>query len=143
LHKGIDSTLNIICNELKNHCTIRKEYGDIPDIVCLPSQLNQVFMNLLLNAVQAIETQGDITIRTGRSDREAWVEISDNGRGIAPEHLTRLFEPFFTTKAVGKGTGLGLSISQNIVRKHGGRIEVNSNIGQGATFRVWLPIQRE
>ncbi|TAL47588.1 MAG: response regulator [Methylovulum sp.] len=143
LHKGIDSTLNIICNELKNRCTIHKEYGDIPDIVCVPSQLNQVFMNLLLNAAQAIETQGDITIRTGHNDREVWVEISDNGQGIAPEHLTRLFEPFFTTKAIGKGTGLGLSISQNIIRKHGGRIEVNSNIGQGATFRAWLPIQRE
>ncbi len=100
-------------------------------------------MNLLLNAAEAIETQGDITIRTGHNDREVWVEISDNGQGIAPEHLTRLFEPFFTTKAIGKGTGLGLSISQNIIRKHGGRIEVNSNIGQGATFRAWLPIQRE
>ncbi|MGZ8907331.1 MAG: ATP-binding protein [Methylobacter sp.] len=143
LHKCIDSTLNIIGNELKCHCTLHKEYGDISDIVCLPSQLNQVFMNLLINAAQAIETQGDIIIRTGSNDREVWVEIKDNGKGIAPEHLPRLFEPFFTTQPVGKGTGLGLSISQNIVRKHGGRIEVNSNIGQGSTFRIWLPIHRE
>ncbi|MGZ8223472.1 MAG: ATP-binding protein [Methylobacter sp.] len=143
LHKCIDSTLNIIGNELKCHCTLHKEYGDISDIVCLPSQLNQVFMNLLINAAQAIETQGDIIIRTGSNDREVWVEIRDNGKGIAPEHLPRLFEPFFTTQPVGKGTGLGLSISQNIVRKHGGRIEVNSNIGQGSTFRIWLPIHRE
>ncbi|MGZ8181291.1 MAG: ATP-binding protein [Methylobacter sp.] len=143
LHKCIDSTLNIIGNELKCHCTLHKEYGDISDIVCLPSQLNQVFMNLLINAAQAIETQGDIIIRTGSNDREVWVEIKDNGKGIAPEHLPRLFEPFFSTQPVGKGTGLGLSISQNIVRKHGGRIEVNSNIGQGSTFRIWLPIHRE
>ncbi len=143
LHKGIDLTLNIIKNELKYHCTVHKEYGDIPEIVCLPSQLNQVFMNLLVNAGQAIETKGDITIRTGHNDREVWVEIRDNGKGIAPEHLTHLFEPFFTTKPIGKGTGLGLSISQNIVCKHGGRIEVNSKIGLGSTFQVWLPIHRE
>jgi signal transduction histidine kinase len=143
LHKGIDSTLNIISNEVKYHCTVFKEYGDIPEIVCLPSQLNQVFMNLLVNAAQSIETQGDIIIRTGRNDREVWVEISDSGKGIAPEHLTRLFEPFYTTKPVGKGTGLGLSISQNIVRKHGGRIEIDSKVGIGTTFRVWLPIRRE
>jgi signal transduction histidine kinase len=143
LHKGIDSTLNIISNEIKYHCTVFKEYGDIPEIVCLPSQLNQVFMNLLVNAGQSIETQGDIIIRTGCNDREVWVEISDSGKGIAPEHLPRLFEPFYTTKPVGKGTGLGLSISQNIVRKHGGRIEIDSKVGIGTTFRVWLPIRRE
>jgi two-component system NtrC family sensor kinase len=143
LHKGIDSTLNIIGNELKYHCTVHKEYGNIPEIVCLPSQINQVFMNLLINAAQAIEIQGDIIIRTNCNDKDVWVEIEDNGKGIAPEHLPRLFEPFFTTKPVGKGTGLGLSISQNIVRKHGGRIEVSSEIGQGSTFRIWLPIHRE
>jgi signal transduction histidine kinase len=142
LHKGLDSTLNIIHNELKYHCKVHKEYGELPEIYCLPSQLNQVFMNLLINAAHAIETKGDITLRTGHNDKEVWVEIGDNGKGIAPENLTRLFEPFFTTKPVGKGTGLGLSISQNIVRKHGGRIEVNSNVGQGSTFRVWLPIHQ-
>jgi two-component system NtrC family sensor kinase len=143
VHKGLDSTLNIIFNELKYHCTIHKHYGDIPQILCMPSQLNQVFMNLLINAAQAIETKGDIHIRTGCDEREIWVEFSDNGKGIAPENLTRLFEPFFTTKPVGKGTGLGLSISQNIVRKHDGRIEVSSKSGEGSTFRVWLPIRSD
>ncbi|MCQ8180756.1 response regulator [Methylomonas sp. SURF-1] len=142
LHKGLDSTLNIICNELKYHCKIVKEYGEIPQIYCLPSQLNQVFMNLLINAGQAIETQGVITVRTGCRENEIWVEIGDNGKGIAPEHISRLFEPFFTTKPVGKGTGLGLSISRNIVAKHGGRIEVESEPGQGSRFRVCLPIAR-
>jgi signal transduction histidine kinase len=141
LHKGLDSTLNIINNELKYHCTVNKQYGEIPQIYCLPSQLNQVFMNLLINAAHAIETKGDIQISTGCADRNVWVEISDNGKGIDPENLPRLFEPFFTTKPVGKGTGLGLSVSQNIVRKHGGRIEVTSQLGQGSRFRVWLPIR--
>jgi signal transduction histidine kinase len=141
LHKGLDSTLNIIANELKYHCTVHKQYGEIPQIYCLSSQLNQVFMNLLINAAQSIETKGDIHIRTGRADQNVWVEISDSGKGIAPENLPRLFEPFFTTKPVGKGTGLGLSVSQNIVRKHGGKIEVTSQLGQGSRFRVWLPIR--
>lgn len=141
LHKGLDSTLNIIANELKYHCTVTKQYGEIPPIYCLPSQLNQVFMNLLINAAQAIETKGDIQIRTGCAGQDVWVEISDSGKGIALENLPRLFEPFFTTKPVGKGTGLGLSISQNIVRKHGGRIEVVSQLGVGSRFRIWLPIR--
>ena len=143
LHKGIDSTITIIWNKLKYHCTIHKEYGDIPEIVCLPNQLNQVFMNLLINAAQAIEKKGDITIRTSSHDQEVWVEISDTGQGIAPENLTHLFEPFFTTKPVGKGTGLGLSISANIISNHHGRIEVDSKVGHGTTFRVCLPVCRE
>jgi len=141
LHKGLDSTLNIINNELKYHCTVHKQYGEIPEIYCLPSQLNQVFMNLLINAAHAIDTKGDIHISTGCTEPNVWVEIRDNGKGIAPENLPRLFEPFFTTKPVGKGTGLGLSVSQNIVRKHGGKIEVTSQPGQGSRFRVWLPIR--
>lgn len=141
VHKGLDATLTLISNEFKHRCTIHKQYGDIPEIVCLPSQLNQVFMNLLVNAAQAIMSKGDITIRTGRKDQEIWVEISDNGHGIAPEHLQRLFEPFFTTKLTGTGsTGLGLAIAENIVRQHRGRIDVTSTPGLGATFRIWLPI---
>lgn len=143
LHQGLDSTLNIICNELKYHCTVHKHYGEIPKILCIPSQLNQVFMNLLINAAQAIEAKGDIHIGTGTAGQDVWVEINDNGKGIEPQHLARLFEPFFTTKPVGKGTGLGLSISQNIIRKHDGRIEVDSQSGKGATFRIWLPIQKD
>ncbi|WP_162888747.1 ATP-binding protein [Dechloromonas sp. HYN0024] len=141
LHEGIDSTLNIVWNELKYKAKVIKEYGDIPHLFCLISQLNQVFMNLLVNAGHAIETQGTITIRTFRQDADTvCIEISDTGKGIAPEHMTRIFEPFFTTKPVGKGTGLGLSLSYGIVQRHGGRLEVDSVLGRGATFRVLLPI---
>jgi len=140
LHKGLDSTLNIVWNELKYKCRISKTYGELPEIHCLPSQLNQVFMNLLVNAGQAIVDQGEIAIRTGRDDDRVWVEVSDTGAGIPAENLNRIFEPFFTTKPVGKGTGLGLSLSYGIVVKHRGRIEVRSEVGKGSTFRVVLPI---
>ena len=141
LHQGLDSTLNIVWNELKYKCKVVKEYGEIPHVYCLISQINQVFMNLLVNASHAIETQGTITIRTRQTD-ENWVcvEVSDTGKGIAPEHITRIFEPFFTTKPVGKGTGLGLSLSYSIIQRHGGRIEVDSQIGIGSNFRLLLPI---
>ena len=139
LEPGLDSTLNIVWNELKYKAQVVKAYAGLPDILCTPAQLNQVFMNLLVNAAQAIERQGEIQIRTGYSDSEVWVEIADNGRGISPEHMNRLFEPFFTTKPVGKGTGLGLSLSYGIVKKHRGRIEVNSQPGEGTCFRVVLP----
>ncbi len=142
LHQGIDSTLNIVWNELKYKATVVKEYGDLPPVFCLISQLNQVFMNLLVNASHAIETQGAITIRTRRHGEEnVCVEITDTGKGIAPEHLNRIFDPFFTTKPVGKGTGLGLSLSYSIVERHQGFIEVDSELGVGSTFRVVLPIQ--
>jgi signal transduction histidine kinase len=118
-----------------------KEYGQVPPVFCLISQLNQVFMNLLVNAGQAIEKQGQITLRTRREGADnVCVEIEDTGKGIAPEHLNRIFEPFFTTKPVGKGTGLGLSLSYSIVERHHGRIEVDSTPGKGSCFRVILPI---
>lgn len=140
LHKGLESTLNIVWNELKYKSKVTKQFGDLPEVHCLPSQLNQVFMNLLVNAGQAIQTQGEITIRTGREGEEVWVEVSDTGSGIPKENLERIFEPFFTTKPVGKGTGLGLSLSYSIVNKHHGRIAVTSEVGRGTTFRVTLPI---
>jgi signal transduction histidine kinase len=140
VHAGLDSTLNIVNNELKYKATIAKDYGRLPEVRCLPSQLNQVFMNLLVNAGHAIDGEGTITVRTGCDDASAWVEIEDTGCGIPPEHLPRIFDPFFTTKPVGKGTGLGLSLSYGIVRKHGGRIEVRSTPGVGSTFRVVLPL---
>jgi signal transduction histidine kinase len=140
LHAGLDSTLNIVANELKYKARIEKQYGELPPILCLASQLNQVFMNLLVNAGQAIGSDGVISIRTGHADDWVWVEIGDTGAGIAPEHLNRIFEPFFTTKAVGSGTGLGLSLSYGIVNKHGGRIEVTSEVGQGTRFTVHLPV---
>jgi len=140
LHHGLDSTLNIVKNEIKYKANIIKEYGEIQNVECLPSQLNQVFMNLLVNAAHAIENQGTITIRTGKQNDEVWIEISDTGKGIAPEHIQKIFDPFFTTKPIGKGTGLGLSLSYGIVQKHHGRIEVTSAPGKGSTFRVWLPV---
>jgi PAS domain S-box-containing protein len=140
LHKGLDSTLNIVWNELKYKCKVSKEYGELPEVHCLPSQLNQVFMNLLVNAGQAIVERGEITIRTGRQGDSVWVEVQDTGSGIPQENLHRIFEPFFTTKPVGKGTGLGLSLSYGIVVKHRGRLEVQSQVGKGSTFRVVLPI---
>ena len=141
LHEGLDSTLNIVWNELKYKCQVHKEYGSLPPVHCIASQINQVFLNLLVNAGQAIETQGVITLRTGMADpQHVFVDIADTGRGIAPEHLNRIFEPFFTTKPVGKGTGLGLSLSYGIIERHHGRIEVQSTPGAGTTFRVILPV---
>ncbi len=142
LHKGLDSTINVVWNELKYKCEIKKEYGELPPVECLLFQLNQVFMNLLVNAAHAIEGNGIITLRSGVKDGQAWLEVSDNGQGIAPEHLERIFDPFFTTKPVGKGTGLGLSVSYSIIKKHHGRIEVESRVGVGTTFRVWLPLRQ-
>ena len=142
LHKGLDSTLNIVWNEIKYHAEVIKEYGDIPEVECLPSQLNQVFMNLLVNAAHAIHEKGIITIRTGTQGEEVSIRIADTGKGISPENLKRIFDPFFTTKPVGKGTGLGLSLSYGIMQKHHGCIEVQSEVGKGTTFTLWLPIRQ-
>ncbi|TRZ94590.1 MAG: PAS domain S-box protein [Rhodocyclaceae bacterium] len=139
---GLESTLGVVWNELKYKCEVVKEYADLPLILCLPSQLNQVFMNLMVNAAQAIEVHGIVTLRTGQEEDQIWVEIADTGKGVAPENLARLFDPFFTTKPVGLGTGLGLSVSYSIVEKHHGKIEVHSELGKGATFRVWLPVKQ-
>ncbi len=142
IHKGIDSTLNIVQNELKYKAEIIKEYGELPLLNCLPSQLNQVFMNLLVNAGQAIEKTGKIYIRSGSNKNLVWVEVEDTGSGIDQEHLKRIFDPFFTTKDVGKGTGLGLSLAYGIIEKHNGRIELDSELGRGSRFRIWLPRQQ-
>ncbi len=146
LHECLDSTLNIANNEIKYPAKSVKEYGVIPEIECLGSQLNQVFLNLLVNAAHAIpdSTPGTITVRTACTDDEVSVEISDTGCGIPAANLLRIFDPFFTTKPIGQGTGLGLSLSYGIVQRHGGRIEVRSevreDVGRGTTFRVVLPI---
>jgi two-component system, NtrC family, sensor kinase len=140
LNSGLDSTVNIVWNEIKYHCTLNKAYGDIPKVNCMASQINQVLLNLLVNAAQAIPEKGEITIRTGRAGDEVFIAIADTGSGIPAENLTRIFEPFFTTKPVGKGTGLGLAISYDIVKQHKGRIEVESTVGKGTTFTVWLPV---
>jgi signal transduction histidine kinase len=142
LQKGLDSTLLIVHNELKYKADVVKEYGSIPDVECLYSQLNQVFMNLLVNAAHAIQEHGTIMIRTGVEGGWVWVDITDTGQGIPPENMKKIFDPFFTTKPVGKGTGLGLSVSYGIVQKHHGRMEVKSEVGKGSTFRIWLPVKQ-
>ena len=141
IQQGLDSTLNIVWNELKYKCEVKKEYAQLPDIECLPSQLNQVFMNMMVNAGHAIEEKDVLTLRTGCEGELVWLEIADNGKGIPPEIVQGIFDPFFTTKPVGTGTGLGLSLSLGIINKHHGRIEVDSALGKGTRFRVWLPIK--
>ena len=140
INECIESTLNIVRNELKYKAVVEKEYGEIPLTKCYPQQLNQVFVNLLVNAAQAIEKQGVIKIRTWNGDGSIYVSISDTGQGIPEEKLNRIFEPFFTTKDAGKGTGLGLSITCDIVKKHKGEITVESKAGKGSTFIVKIPV---
>jgi hemerythrin-like metal-binding protein len=141
LNAGLDSTLNVVNNEIKYKAEVIKDYGQLPLVRCIPGQLNQVFMNLLVNAAQAIEKRGTITVRTAVQDGMACIAVSDTGCGMAPEVAKRVFEPFYTTKPVGKGTGLGLSLAYDIVvKKHGGRIEVDSTQGIGTTFSISLPL---
>jgi len=143
VNECIETTLNIVWNELKYKATVKKEYGALPVTMCYPQQLNQVFMNLLVNAGQAIEDQGEITIRTRHQDGTIFASVSDTGAGISPDKLALIFEPFFTTKEVGKGTGLGLSITYDIVKKHDGEITVESEVGKGTTFTVRLPVREK
>ena len=140
LHEGLESTLTLVRHELKNRVRVVKQYGDIPPIRCHPNQINQVFMNLLVNASQAVEGKGEVRIKTFREDDMVNVQISDTGVGIPPENLPRIFDPGFTTKGVGVGTGLGLSICFKIVQDHGGNIDVETAIGKGSTFTVRLPV---
>jgi signal transduction histidine kinase len=142
LHRGLDTTLNVVNNELKYKAEVIKEYGRLPEVECVPSQINQVVMNLLVNAAQAIEGFGRITLRSAHEGDWVWLEVEDSGSGMEPVVANRIFEPFYTTKPVGKGTGLGLSLSYSIVQKHHGRIEVFSEPGKGSRFRVWLPVQQ-
>jgi signal transduction histidine kinase len=136
----LESSLNMVLNQLKYKCEIHKEYTSLPKVFCSPLRLNQVFINLLLNAAQAIEGHGVVTLRTGQEGGQVWIEVSDTGQGIDPKNLNRIFDPFFTTKPVGQGTGLGLALSYGIVEKHLGKIEVHSEMGKGTTFRVLLPV---
>lgn len=143
IHHGIDSTLNIVHNEIRYKAKVIKHYGSLPHVECIPSQLNQVFMNLLVNAVHAIEEHGTITITTSMIDIDTVkIEITDDGEGIQSEILEKIFNPFFSTKPAGKGTGLGLSLSYSIVERHAGSIDVASEVGQGTTFTIKLPISQ-
>jgi len=142
LEDGLESTLNVVWNELKYKAEVVKDYGKLPEVECIPSQLNQVFMNLLVNAAQAIQEHGKITLRTRQEDDNVRIEIADTGCGIPQEIINRIFDPFFTTKPVGTGTGLGLSITHGIIRKHNGRIDVSSEPGEGTTFSITIPIHQ-
>jgi two-component system, NtrC family, sensor kinase len=143
LNKNIDSTLNVVWNEIKYKAIVYKEYGKLPDITCYPQQLNQVFMNILVNAAHAISDKGEIRIATLTSNGNVEVKISDTGSGIPRENLPKLFDPFFTTKEVGKGTGLGLHVAYDIVKKHHGMIDVESTVGKGTTFTIRLPLSQD
>jgi len=132
--------LNIVWNEIKYKAKVIKEYGDLPKISCYPQQLTQVFMNLLVNASQAIEKEGEIFIKTWYDGDYICISIGDTGCGIKEEYLNKIFEPFFTTKEVGIGTGLGLSIIYDIIKKHKGDITVESTLGKGTVFTVKIPV---
>lgn len=139
LHRGIISTLNLVANELKYKAEVVKDFAELPKIYCIPSHLNQVMMNLLLNAAQAIEKNGIIQITTGFDDHWVWFKVTDNGKGMSEAELERIFEPFYTTKPKGQGTGLGLPLSRSIVEKHHGAIDVESSPGSGSCFTVKIP----
>jgi len=143
LNECLESTIVIVWNEIKYKSKLEKDLGELQDLYCNPQELSQVFTNILINAAQAIEKDGLIQVRSWQEDNFIIVTIQDNGGGIAEENQERIFEPFFTTKAVGEGTGLGLSISYEIVKKHGGTIEIDSVIGQGTTFSIKLPLALE
>jgi signal transduction histidine kinase len=140
LHEGIEDTLTLIHHELKHGITVHKNYGKIPSIACYPGQLNQVFLNILMNARQAISDSGDITITTRQQDAHVVIEITDTGKGIPAEQLGKVFDPGFTTKGVGVGTGLGLSICYRIIQDHKGQIKVDSVVNAGTTFTILLPM---
>jgi len=140
INECIESTVNIVWNELKYKAEVKKNYGTIPKIKCYPQELNQVFMNLLVNASHAIEHFGEIIIKTWHDRENIFISVSDTGSGISEEIKNRIFEPFFTTKDVGKGTGLGLSITYDIIKKHNGEITVESETGKGSTFTVKIPV---
>jgi two-component system NtrC family sensor kinase len=140
LHQGLESTLNILTKQYCNRITIHRDYGHLPQVECYPGQINQVFMNILQNAVQAIPDCGDIWIKTSFDNGWVNIMIKDSGIGIPEENLNQIFDPFFTTKEVGSGTGLGLSISYGIIRKHGGRIYMTSVVHEGAEFTIQLPV---
>ena len=140
LNQGIQSALNVLWNELKYKVSVVRELAELPPTRCNINQLNQVFLNIIMNAAQAIEEQGEIRISSAREEDFIVVRISDNGCGIDKENIGRIFEPFFTTKAVGVGTGLGLSISYQIVKKHSGEIDIESEPGRGTTFIIRIPL---
>jgi signal transduction histidine kinase len=144
IHNGLKSTLNIARNQLKNRADVRMSLGNLPLIECSPSQIDQVFLNLIVNAAQAMPegTIGLIHIKTDCNAEQVWIEVEDNGPGMTAAVLEKIFDPFFTTKGPGKGTGLGLSVSRSIIQQHGGTLSATSTVGVGTTFKITLPIKR-
>lgn len=143
INKGLDSTINIVWNEIKYTCELTKDYGELPPVWSYSQQINQVFMNLLINAAQAIDQDGHIHVKTRLRDELVVVQISDNGCGIPKKMISQIFDPFFTTKDIGKGTGLGLSMAHSIIENHQGKIEVESIVGEGTTFTLYLPASNQ
>jgi two-component system NtrC family sensor kinase len=139
----LESTINMAWNEIKYKATLVRDFAELPPVRCYPHQLNQVFMNLLINAAQAIDKEGQITVKAWQEEEEVFFSVTDSGCGIPRENLDQIFMPFFTTKEVGKGTGLGLSVSYEIVQKHQGEILVESEPGKGTTFTVRIPIDAQ
>jgi signal transduction histidine kinase len=140
LNDAVLTAIHIIGGELRNKCQIETNLGTLPKISCFPGQINQVILNLLVNAADAVEQEGVVTVATSSGNNRVCIEVKDSGCGIDAKHLNRIYDPFFTTKPVGKGTGLGLAITYDIIQAHGGDIEVQSEIGTGTTFSVSLPI---
>ena len=136
----LDGVLNIVWNEIKYKAELKKEYGGVPPIKCNAQKLGQVFINLLVNAAQAIDGKGEIVLKTYKDDKFVYIEIADTGKGIAKEYISKIFDPFFTTKEVGKGTGLGLSVSYDIIKQHKGEITVESELNKGTKFIIKFPV---
>ncbi len=143
IHEELENALTLVHHEMKGRIEVVRKYGDIPKCTCFPSRINSVFINMLMNAAQAIENKGQIIIETSMTDGIISVKFTDTGQGIAPENLEKLFEPGFTTKSPDRGTGLGLSICKKIMEEHNGKIEVESEVGKGTTFTIYLPFGGE
>jgi signal transduction histidine kinase len=140
IHEGIEDTLVLVQHELKNNINVVKNYGEIPPFSCYPRQLNQVFLNVLLNSIQAIDGDGTIKITTYQEDNKAHISFADDGLGIPEENIDKIFDPGFTTKGVGLGAGLGLSICYKIIENHRGEIKLESKLGKGSNFTIILPM---
>ena len=140
LTQGLESTINIVWNQIKYKAELRREYQPMPQVYCIASQINQVVMNLLVNAVQSIDQTGTITVRTGADTTQAWIEVEDTGCGMTEEQKHHIFEPFFTTKPPGQGTGLGLAIAWRVMERHHGHFDIDSTVNQGTRIRINLPI---